>query len=145
MIRFYQKSLKDILIENKNLKEKLNRKNEKNMNKNLNITSLKLKDLTNEFNSKNQGSTQYESKFSNLSNNKNSFLDRNQSSFLGVNSFNLKSLLNLNLSQNYPSRLRKVFSITKIQNKSNKMRIKSPNKVYLNHITAFETPPFVPK
>ena len=109
--------------------EKLNRKNEKNMNKNLNITSLKLKDLTNEFNSKNQGSTQYESKFSNLSNNKNSFLDRNQSSFLGVNSFNLKSLLNLNLSQNYPSRLRKVFSITKIQNnkKNNKIKRKMEN------------------
>ncbi len=110
--------------------EKLNRKNEKNMNKNLNITYLKLKDFTNEFNSKNQGSTQYESKFSSISNNKNSFLDRNQSSFLGVNSFNLNSLLNQNLSQNYPSRLRKVFSITKIQNnkrKNNKIKRKMEN------------------
>ncbi len=110
--------------------EKLNRKNEKNMNKNLNITYLKLKDITNEFNSKNQGSTQYESKFSSISNNKNSFLDRNQSSFLGVNSFNLNSLLNQNLSQNYPSRLRKVFSITKIQNnkrKNNKIKRKMEN------------------
>ena len=109
--------------------EKINRENN-SVNKNLNKTVLKLKDLTNEINSKNQGSTQYESKFSNISNNKNSFLDKNQSSIFSINSFNLNSLLNQNLSQNYPSRLRKVFSMNKVNNnkrKNNKIKRKMEN------------------
>ena len=111
------------------LKEKVDYINN-SVNKNLNKTVLKLKDLTNEINSKNQGSTQYESKFSNISNNKNSFLDKNQSSIFSINSFNLNSLLNQNLSQNYPSRLRKVFSMNKVNNnkrKNNKIKRKMEN------------------
>ena len=90
--------------------EKINKVN-KSVNKNINNTLLKSKDLTNEFNSKNQGSTQYESIFSS-------------------NSFNLNSLLNQNLSQNYPSSLSKAFSINKIQNhnrKNNKIKRKMEN------------------
>ena len=90
--------------------EKINKVN-KSVNKNINNTLLKSKDLTNEFNSKNQGSTQYESKISSLYCNKNSFLDKNQSNIFSSNSFNLNSLLNQNLSQNYPSSLSKAFSI----------------------------------
>ena len=63
----------------------------------------------NELNSKNQGSTQSDSKILNFSNNRNSFLDKNRGgSFLNQNSFNLNSLLNQNLSQNYHTSLNKV-------------------------------------
>ena len=109
--------------------EKINKVN-KSVNKNINNTLLKSKDLTNEFNSKNQGSTQYESKISSLYCNKNSFLDKNQSNIFSSNSFNLNSLLNQNLSQNYPSSLSKAFSINKIQNhktKNNKIKRKMEN------------------
>ena len=109
--------------------EKINKVN-KSVNKNINNTLLKSKDLTNEFNSKNQGSTQYESKISSLYCNKNSFFDKNQSNIFSSNSFNLNSLLNQNLSQNYPSSLSKAFSINKIQNhdrKNNKIKRKMEN------------------
>ena len=106
----------------------------------LNKTILKIRDFSNEINSKNQGSTQYESKFSNLSNNKYSFFDKNQSNIFGVNSFNFNSLLNLNLSQNYPLRLKKVLSINKNQNNQKKnFKIKRKMENILDLIN-FENP-----
>ena len=127
-----------------NIRNLINNNNNSNNNKNntINKTLLKIRDFSNELNSKNQGSTQYESKFSNLSNNKHSFLDKNQSNIFGVNSFNFKSLLNLNLSQNYPSRLRKVLSINKSQNNQKKnFKIKRKMENILDLIN-FESPSY---
>ena len=129
-----------------NIRNLINNNNNNNNNNiynnynTLNKTILKKRDFSNEINSKNQGSTQYESKFSNLSNNKYSFFDKNQSNIFGVNSFNFNSLLNLNLSQNYPLRLKKVLSINKNQNNQKKnFKIKRKMENILDLIN-FENP-----
>ena len=91
--------------------ENIERRNKSNLMDNMyktNKTLSKIKDYVNELNSKNQGSTQSDSKIFSLSQNKNSFFDKNRSSFLNQNSFNLNSLLNQNLSQNYHTSLNKV-------------------------------------
>ena len=129
-------NIRNLINNNNNNKNNINNYNNYNT---LNKTILKIRDFSNELNSKNQGSTQCESKFSNLSN-KNSFFDKNQSNIFGVNSFNFNSLLNLNLSQNYPSRLRKVLSINKSQNNQKKnLKIKKKMENLLDLIN-FESP-----
>jgi hypothetical protein len=126
--------------------ENIERRNKSNFMENTyktNKTLSKIKDYINELNSKNQGSTQSDSKIFSFSQNRNSFLDKNRSSFLNQNSFNLNSLLNQNLSQNYHTSLNKVEQIkmkSKIK-KNDRIKkkvedlidiIKSPNKRNFN-------------
>ena len=119
------------LVKNQNLEklfidkfDNVERRNKSNFFENsyyTNKTISKIKEYVNELNSKNQGSTQSDSKILNFSNNRNSFLDKNRGgSFLNQNSFNLNSLLHQNLSQNYPSRLRKIEQIHKIKSNMKK-------------------------
>ncbi len=126
--------------------ENIERRNKSNFMENTyktNKTLSKIKDYINELNSKNQGSTQSDSKIFSFSQNRNSFLDKNRSSFLNQNSFNLNSLLNQNLSQNYHTSLNKVEQIKMNSNikKNDRIKkkvedlidiIKSPNKRNFN-------------
>jgi hypothetical protein len=126
--------------------ENIERRNKSNFMENTyktNKTLSKIKDYINELNSKNQGSTQSDSKIFSFSQNRNSFLDKNRSSFLNQNSFNLNSLLNQNLSQNYHTSLNKVEQIKMKSNikKNDRIKkkvedlidiIKSPNKRNFN-------------
>ena len=126
--------------------ENIERRNKSNFMENTyktNKTLSKIKDYINELNSKNQGSTQSDSKIFSFSQNRNSFLDKNRSSFLNQNSFNLNSLLNQNLSQNYHTSLNKVEQIKMKSNMKKNDRIKkkveelidiikSPNKRNFN-------------
>ena len=126
--------------------EDFERRNKSNLKENIyktNKTLSKVKDYVTGFNSKNQGSTQSDSKIFSLSQNRNSFLDKNRTSFLNQNSFNLNSLLNQNLSQNYHTSLNKVDQIKIKSNIKRNDRIKkkvedlidlinSPNKTNFN-------------
>ena len=127
--------------------DNVERRNKSNLKENIyktNKTLSKVKDYVTGFNSKNQGSTQSDSKILNFSNNRNSFLDKNRGgSFLNQNSFNLNSLLNQNLSQNYHTSLNKVDQIKIKSNIKRNDRIKkkvedlidlinSPNKTNFN-------------